>query len=184
MHLTFPLSFRRLTHAVCRWGWISGLLVLGSMGLVPPAIAAEEVVLTYGGLQVAFPVADFRTLAETGAPPPAIAFYLGIAGVDPAAARNTLLSPVPLSPSFLNRLGTAEGDRLLLRLVDVVHTASGEGSVPALRSAILQAASADQQITLLELMEYYPNSQMFINGANISDLLEDLSDIQRLADIE
>ncbi|WP_439341811.1 alpha/beta hydrolase [Vacuolonema iberomarrocanum] len=150
--------------------------------MMSPAMAAEEVVLTYGILQAAFPVEDFRTLAETGEPPSSIAFYLDLAGIEPATAQNTLLSPVALSPQFLNALGTEQGDQLLVRLIDVVHTSSGEGSVPALRSAILQAASADQQITLLELMEYYPNTQMFINGTNLTDLMQDLSEVQGLVE--
>ncbi|MEO1148882.1 MAG: alpha/beta hydrolase [Cyanobacteria bacterium J06638_22] len=165
-----------------RWGWLSGLILLSSGVMTAPAMAAEEVVLTYGILQAAFPVEDFRTLAETGEPPSSIAFYLELAGVDPSVARNTLLSPVALNPQFLNALGTAQGDQLLVRLVDVVHTASGEGSVPALRSAILQAAAADQQITLLELMETYPNTQMFINGANLGDLMQELSEVQGLVE--
>lgn len=181
MNFSLALFSKAITCTVRRWSGLSCLMLVGSLSLAQPAMAAEEVVLSYGILQAAFPVSDFRALAETGEPPSSIAFYLGIAGVDPAMARNTLLSPVPLSREFLNTLGTERGDRLLVRLVDVVHTSSGEGSVPALRSAILQAASGDQQITLLELMEHYPNSQMFINGANLSDLMQDLSEIQRLA---
>jgi len=184
MNFSLALFSKAITCAVRRWGWLSCLALVGSLGIAQPAIAAEEVVLTYGILQAAFPVSDFRTLAETGEPSSSIAFYLGIAGVDPAAARNTLLSPVPISREFLNVLGTERGDRLLDRLVDVVHTSSGEGSVPALRSAILRSASADQQITLLELMEHYPNAQMFINGANLSNLMQDLSEVQRLAEGE
>ena len=83
---------------------------------------------------------------------------------------------MPLNHQFVDELMNAPtGDRLLTRMTDVVHTPSGEGSIPALRSAITRSAESDQQITLIELMENYPMDQMYINGMNLMPLMHELS---------
>jgi len=177
--LAFSIALKPLTR---RAVWIASLALLtaGSLGVANPSLAAEEVVLTYGPLAASFPLEDLQTLARSGQPSQSLAFYLGIAGVDPAMAQQTLNMAVPLSQTFLDDLLNAPtGDRLLTRLTDVVHTPSREGSVPALRSAIVQAAGADQQITLLELMEHYPTQQMYINAANLMTLMNEISVAQR-----
>lgn len=162
--------------------FVSLFLLLGSLGQAKPSLAAEEVVVTYGPLEASFPLEDLRSLAQSGRPSQSLAFYLGIAGVDAATAQSALNTAMPLSQTFLDDLMNAPtGDRLLTRLTDVVHTPSREGSIPALRSAIVLSAGSDQQVTLLELMENYPTQQMYINGANLMTLMEELSEARAAA---
>lgn len=174
-------AFRPLfsTDVIRRASWTAALALLATVGVVgqaAPSLAAEEVVVTYGPLSASFPLRDLQTLARTGEPSRSLAFYLGLAGVDNTTAQGALNTSLPLSQEFLDDLMNAPtGDRLLSRLTEVIHTPSQEGSIPALRSAIVRSAGTDQQITLLELMENYPMDQMYINGINLMPLMQELS---------
>jgi len=164
------------------WGGFSALTLLGCLSFAVPAWAAEEVVLTYGPLEAVLSVNDLQALAQTGQASQSLGFYLGIAGVDPAAVRRTLNQSVPVSDAFVAQVSSGqEGDRLLTRMTDVVYASDRQRSVPALRTAILNAAQNDQQITLLELMEHYPQRQMYINGSNIRQVMQELSAAQEVS---
>lgn len=179
----FPFFSMDLGRRALWTGRLTVLVVLGSLAQAAPSQAAEEVVLTYGPLQAALSLQDLTALSRTGQASQSLGFYLGLAGVDPATARRTLNAPLPLSQAFLDDLmHSSTGDRLLTRLVDVVHTSSREGSIPALRSAIVLSAGGDQQITLLELIQNYPTPQMYIDAANLMTLMQEISAAQHGAE--
>jgi hypothetical protein len=155
------------------------LLLLGSMVMgssIAPVMAAEQLVVTYGAFQASFTLRDLETLANTGEVPNSIGFYLELAGVAPQDLRSALNTKVKVSHHFLdNLLNTEGGEYVLSEITQVVHTPSRQANVQALRSAFIMAASDDQQVSLLELLQHYPTQQVYVNGGNLIQLAQDLS---------
>jgi hypothetical protein len=155
-------------------GLLAGLIVTGLP--IAPAIAADQLVVTYGAFHAAFAISDLQTLAETGEVPSSIELYLELAGVTSEELRLALTSEVTVSHRFLdNLLNTEGGEYTLTEVTQVIHTPSQQASVQALRSALIAAASDDQQISLLELLQTYPTQQVYINGGNLIQLARDLT---------
>jgi hypothetical protein len=108
--------------------------------------------------------------------PSSIELYLELAGVTSEELRLALTSEVTVSHRFLdNLLNTEGGEYTLTEVTQVIHTPSQQASVQALRSALIAAASDDQQISLLELLQTYPTQQVYINGGNLIQLARDLT---------
>lgn len=166
-----PLKSELLSSmALLLWG-ISGVLVSAS-----PAGAAEQLIVTYGAFQASFTVSDLEILANTGETPNSVDFYLELAGLTSEQFRSILTAEFDVSHSVLDdMLNTEGGEYLLSEVTQVIHTPSQQANIQALRSSLVLAASDDQKVSLLELLQTYPTEQVFINGANLIQLANDLS---------
>lgn len=143
---------------------------------IAPVMAAEELVVTYGAFQASFTLHDLETLAQTGDVPNSIGFYLELAGVAPEDLRSALNTTIKVSHPFLdNLLNTEGGEYVLSEVSQVVHTPSRQANIQALRSAFIMAASDDQQVSLLELLQHYPTQQVYVSGGNLIELAQNLS---------
>lgn len=152
-------------------GIISALLPVGAVG------AAEQLVVTYGALQANFAVSDLEILANTGETSGSIEFYLGLAGLTSEQFRSMLTTPFDVSHNFLDdMLNTEGGEYFLSEVTQVIHTPSGQANIQALRSSLVLAAHDDQQVTLLELLQKYPTQQVYVNGANLMQLAQELTE--------
>jgi hypothetical protein len=139
-----------------------------------PALAADELVLTYGVLQTSIPIADLEALASTGTVSNQLSFYLNLANLAPNLLRTVLTSELPIHHNLLDDLLNSEGGEYLLsEITQIVHTPSQQANLQALRSEVVLAAD-DRQITLLEVLQNYPTQQVFINGANLLQLAREL----------
>ncbi|MEM6838738.1 MAG: alpha/beta hydrolase [Cyanobacteria bacterium P01_C01_bin.120] len=174
------MSIRKTSLFAGLVGFTSGLLAhLGG------AIAADMVVLTYGPLAIDVPIEDLAVFAESGETSDELGDLLQLAGQDPAQVRNTLNEPVPVNLTVLDlALNSPPGEWMLDRVSETIHPASGEAGRLALRSALIGAASTDNEITLLEVMQAYPSPEIVVRGDRlvetynrINDILEPLADL-------
>lgn len=135
-----------------------GLTIIG--GLVfdaPSATAAETIVMKYGPIRRSLPVQDLRQLSDTGKPSRKLRSYLKLAKQSPESLRTRLTQPLNISVVTLDsRLNSVAGGLLLDEAGRYIHPPGERGSRQALRSALVLSASGDNQITLLESLEYYP----------------------------
>ncbi|MEM9768227.1 MAG: alpha/beta hydrolase [Cyanobacteria bacterium P01_D01_bin.71] len=149
------------------------------------ALAADMVVLTYGPLAVDVPMDDLETFAESGETSDELGNLLEMAGQEPAQVRNTLNEPVPVNLTVLDlALNSPPGEWMLDRASETIQPASGEAGRLALRSALIGAASVDNEITLLEVMQAYPSPEIVVRGDRLvetynllNDILEPLEDL-------
>ena len=129
------------------------------------AAGAEKVVLKYSAIRMTLPVSELEIFAETGQMSPALEMLLGKANKDPEAVRNSLTRPVKVSQSFLDRtLNSKVGEIILDEVGQVIRTPSGKANREALREALVLSATNDNEITLLEAMKNYPNSEVYVEG--------------------
>jgi hypothetical protein len=129
------------------------------------ATAAEKVVLKYSVIRMTLPVSELEIFAETGKMSPALEMLLGKAKKDPETVRRSLTRPIKVSHRFLEgTLNSQVGEIVLDEVGQVIRTPSGNENRGALRSALLLSASNDNQITLLEAMKNYPNTEVHVEG--------------------
>ncbi len=132
------------------------------------AHAAEEIVLKYKILQASISVSELATFAETGELSPALQKYLNLAGRDPQELRSALTKKVDVSPLLLDRVfNSFPGEILLDQVGQVIHTPSGQADRQALRAAIVLSATSDSSLTLLEIMQNYPTSEIQVDGERL-----------------
>jgi hypothetical protein len=150
--------------------------IVGTSGFASSAGAAEQLVLTYGAYQASFAVSDLEILAKTGEASNALKFYLGLAGLTPDELQAILTAEFDMSHHVLDKiLNTQGGEYLLSEVTQVIHTPSQQANIQALRSSLVLSAHDDQKVSLLELLQKYPTQQVYVNGANLIQLANDLS---------
>lgn len=141
-----------------------------------PAGAAEQLIVTYGAYQASFAVSDLEILANTGETSASIGFYLELAGLTPEQLRSVLTTQFDVSHNVLDdMLNTEGGEYLLSEVTQVIHTPSQQANIQALRSSLILSASDDRQVSLLELLQKYPTQQVYVNGANLVQLANELN---------
>lgn len=151
-------------------GLVSALIPASSAG------AAEQLIVAYGAFQASFAVSDLEILAKTGTVSNSVGFYLELAGITPAQFRSMLITEFDVSHHVLDKmLNTQGGEYLLSEVTQVIHTPSQQASIQALRSSLVLSASDDQRVSLLELLQKYPTTQIHVNAASLMRLAADLS---------
>ena len=151
-----------------------------ALGIAQSASAAERVVLKYGWFQRSVAVSDLSTLAETGEASSELRSYLRLAGQSPARLRRDLNRDVDVNPVTLDRLlNTPLGDAALDQITPAIHTESGTADRQALRAALVLAASEDENISIIEVLEEYPTSEVYLDGDRIVDAYRQIANIQQ-----
>ncbi len=138
--------------------------------------AAEKIVLKYRIFEASISVSELATFAETGELSPALQTYLTLAGRDPQELRTALTEKVNVSPQLLDRvLNSLPGEILLDQVGQVIHTPAGRADRQALRAAIVLSATPDSNLTLLEIMQNYPTSEVQVEGDRLVQVYNQLS---------
>ncbi len=144
------------------------LAITGILSVGGAAIAADEVVLTYGVLGRSVPIAEFEELAETGEATGTLKFLLDLSGEDPEEARQILTYEVDADVVLVDGiLNTGAGEFFLSELGRVLETHRHVEGVKALRGALVTSASTDNTISLLEFIQKYPTEALYINGLEL-----------------
>ncbi len=152
------------------------------------AIAAESVILKYNILRTSIPVDELANFAETGEASPTLSYYLDRSGQDPATVRRILSQEVNANPVLLDRvLNNRIGEFMLDRIGQSVTTPSGEASRQALRSAIVLSANKGNKVSLIEILQNYPTSEVVLEGDRLAQTYNQLyiltEDLQRILNL-
>lgn len=140
------------------------------------AIAAETVVFKYGIFRETVPVSQLAALAETGEVSPKLRFFFNQANQDPQAVRNTLTKEVSVNLVTLDRLlNNQPGIFLLDQISQTIHTPSGKADRQALRSSLVLSASKDNKVSLIEIIQNYPTTEVEVEGKRLVRTYEQLS---------
>ena len=133
--------------------------------------AAESVVLKYGMLRQSIPVAELSTLAETGEPSSELEFYLGLAKKQPKDLQKLLMKPIKVEGVPLSKfLNSFPGIFLLDVVGEYLSTPSGRASRESLRGALVSSALPDGDIKLIEVLENYPTSELYVEGDRLAEI--------------
>jgi hypothetical protein len=139
------------------------------------ADAAQTVVLKYSFLQDKVSVAELSTFAKTGELSPSLQFYLKMAGREPDQLRRILTQEVKVNPNVLSQvLNSSLGEAMLDRATQVIHTPSDRANRESLRGALVSSAIPDGKITLIETLENYPTSEVYIEGDRLVEFAQNI----------
>ncbi len=145
------------------------------------AIAAERVVLKYGVFRESIAVADLKTFAKTGEISSDLQFYLDAARQNPKDFRRILTQPAAVNIVTLDRvLNHPIGNILLDQIGQAIHPPGSVASRQAIRSALVLSASPDNQISLIEVMQNYPTSEVEVEGNQILQLHRQIKEMGKL----
>lgn len=157
-----------------------GALTLSS---IKPVAAAEDLVFTYGPLQVPFNINELEEFAETGEVPSKWRFYFNVTGIDPRVVQTILSQELKVSLTLAdNVLNTIPGEFALFSMGQIIHTRSRRANIQALRSAFVLSVADDDTLSVLEFLKTYPLDQVYIDGVELAKVARDVS--QAVEDIE
>jgi len=164
-------SFIPKLRQVLAVGLTAGILLTSSN-----AIAAEQVVLKYKVLREKISVRELTRLTETGTPSPALAAYLKLAGKNPEDIRQPLTQVVRVNPLLLDRvINSWVGNAVLDQMSQAIHTPSNQANRQALRAAITLSATPDGKLTLMEVLQNYPITEVEVEGDRLVAAFRQLS---------
>lgn len=144
-----------------------------------PVKAAEQVVLKYRIFRESLSVEELSTFAETGKLSSSLEANLALARQDPKVIRKYLSEPVKVNPVILDKvLNSPVGNAILDQLSQVIHTPSQKANRQALRSALVLSANVDKQMTLIEIMQNYPTSEVEVDGERLESAYRQLRRLQ------
>lgn len=149
------------------------------------AIAAQKVVFTYGLFRESLSVDELTTFAQTGEASSSLRFFLDQTRQNPQTVRNSLIRELNVSPVTLDRtLNNRVGQYLLDQIGYSIHTRSNQANRQALRSALVISASKDNKVSLIEVIQNYPTSEVIVEGERLVRTYDQLSilaeDFQRI----
>lgn len=144
-----------------------------------PAFAAERVVLKYGVFRESLSVEELSTFAQTGELSRSLRVNLALARQNPRAIRQYLTQPVKVNPVFLDRvLNSPVGNVILDQISEVIHTPSRRADRQAIRAALVVSASQDGQVSLIEIIENYPTTEVEVDGDRLESAYRQLRRLQ------
>jgi hypothetical protein len=134
-----------------------------------PAFAAERVVLKYRIFRESLSVSELSMFAQTGKLSSSLSSNLASSGQNPQQVRKYLTEPVKVNLLILDKiLNSPVGNAVLDQLSQVIHTPSTKADRQALRSALVLSASKDEKITLIEIIQNYPASEVEVDGDRLA----------------
>jgi predicted dienelactone hydrolase len=149
------------------WGCLSGFGFTVSLLAPPAAIAAEKVYASYGFIELTILVKDLENYAKFGRLSPALQAYAKYLKPDQLQnLRDALKKRIDLSSQVVSQfLYTPTGEKLLERASALVKARSKVSSVQALRSAIILSANDPEGLTVLKMLQNYPDNGIQLDVA-------------------
>ncbi len=177
--LTSRLTERNNRHSISR-KILPLTVAVGFLSMATPSLGAEKIVLTYGEFGRSVPVSEFETLAQTGTATGTLKQLLKLTKENPSDVQKVLNSEVKIKAVWVDGLlNTAPGKFLLSELGKIVHTPAQKGNVQALRSALVLSASNDNSLSLLEVFQNYPTSDLVVDGVQIQRDIKEVKAIEQ-----
>jgi hypothetical protein len=138
--------------------------------------AAEKVVLKYSVLQVPISVSELETFAKTGQMSPPLALLLTQSKQNPDTVRQTLTKPVKINYNLVkDNLKSMPAKLILDQVGQVIHPPSNQHDRDSLGNAVLKSLEKDNELTLLEVMQNYPTSEIQVEGDRLGEAYTQLA---------
>ncbi|MBE9012185.1 alpha/beta hydrolase [Pseudanabaenaceae cyanobacterium LEGE 13415] len=157
------LNCRFFQHWQVALGMISAALL--STSTLHPASAAERLLVSNGTTERTISVKSLARYAQTGTVDEELAAYArSLPPEQLKRLQQVLNAQFPFGAVQVSRLvETPTGIGFLKRLQQIIQAGTPEASVKALQTAFVRAAEDSRGLTLLNLLENYPTSEVKIN---------------------
>lgn len=153
----------------------SGLYFLLGLGisllLISQAQASGTIVLQSRDLKAPLPLADLQAFAEGQEPSPALQQFLQASNQNPTEVKQWLTTKIR-PPQLTHFIST---DFTLLQINKVVGDPLGRESLPPLRTAFSKALKTDQEFSVLEILQNYPDPRVRLELSRLGQVYTDVS---------
>ena len=145
------------------------------------AIAADNIIVKYGLLQESISLEELKTFSETGETSPKLDFYLKASNQSPSKIRRILKKPIPVDGVMLSdMLNNPFGGIVLNSFSDVITTPSKRASKESLRGALVTSALDNDDISILEVLENYPTSEVHLQGDRLVETYDQIESVLKM----
>jgi hypothetical protein len=159
------------------WG-LSLFVLIFSLSFPTQIYAAETIVFKYSFLRQSVSVKELSTFVETGEMSSSLRNFFESAKQDPETIRQVLGEKITVDAIILSKfLNTFVGEILLNIVSGYIQTPSGRASTESLRGALVISALPDNNISLMEILENYPTSEIHVEGDRLVELYQRLKDL-------
>nr|WP_234488671.1 alpha/beta hydrolase [Oxynema sp. CENA135] len=147
----------------------TSVVVLNTTPTVAQQKVVEKVTLTYGPQRLSIPVSDLEMFATTGERSNVVDFIISVTDQEPELFRNVLTTQIPANLGILDdSLNFILGELVLYEIGQVIHPPSRRLVIEALRASIVNSASDDSQVSLLEVIQNFPAQELIIEGRQLN----------------
>jgi hypothetical protein len=138
------------------------------------AMASEGIVLQYGAQQETLSLEKLQEFTETGEVPEVLTDRLQLSSQDVDDLRRILQLQIEnIDLDFLEKaLNSSIGD-FILRQVGEVISSDLESDIQALAETLVVAAE-DSRLSMLEIMEKFPERLIYVQGRGLAKVYEDI----------
>ena len=160
-------------------GVLSGLwlLVLGSQA--PVVQAAERIFVSFSLFERSIALKDLEVFAKEGRIQGTLGSYTRFFDDQQLEQlRAGLVAPLDVTPlAAAQFLYTSVGEGLLQRAGQVVRPKSGQGNLPALRSALILGAADPEGLTALSALRHFPTDSVQVNLQSALAIFKSAQDV-------
>jgi predicted dienelactone hydrolase len=163
------LTLQQQSRQRLRWRWwgLSTGLGLGLSGLALPAMAAEQISLSFPPLKpLSISVDTLQAFATNGTASSDLALLVTLTPPDQISLlRQALQVRFQISPTTVKLFAaTQTGRTMFQRMGEVLKTSDGKNGALALQTAFLQAAADPQGLTIISVIRQFPDTTIMVNG--------------------
>lgn len=164
--------------SLTRYSLIISTLITLIFNPFTKAIAADKIILNYSVLHQSIPVEDLTVFCETEEISPALSDFLRLANQKPQNVRDTLCRKIPVNGVMLSKmLNNPLGGVVLDVFAQVITTPSQKASRESLRGAVVTSALKDNNISIIEVAQSYPTTEVHINGDRLMEIYQKIEGI-------
>ncbi len=164
--------------SLTRYSLIISTLITLIFNPFTKAIAADKIILNYSVLHQSIPVEDLTVFCETEEISPALSDFLRLANQKPQNVRDTLCRKIPVNGVMLSKmLNNPLGGVVLDVFAQVITTPSQKASRESLRGAVVTSALKDNNISIMEVAQSYPTTEVHINGDRLMEIYQKIEGI-------
>ena len=160
-----------LSPKLSRFISLGQLFILGAgatLALSSRANATELITLQYKDRSALVTIDDLSRFARTGAIPQSIQDLFATTDKIPSDISTILNKELKISRQFVDSfIDSAIGDFVLGGLDEVINNASSSRDLTNVRSTLVAAYEDDNRVSLIELIERYPQNEVQINVTSL-----------------
>ena len=126
------------------------------------AIAAESILLTYDNEKLNITISELQSFARTGDLTPQMESFFNTTKQVPTVWSNLITDEVKV-PQFIESFLESPRGRFILHRIETVVFHLNEKSEQEIDTALIDSMEDDDRISIIELVEKYPESTVTIN---------------------
>jgi hypothetical protein len=177
---TFPMKLS----SVCR-NLLSIIIGVGTLTCGQSAIAAQSIVFRYGIFGASLSIQELTEFVRTGTPSANVRSFLRLANQQPESVRGILSQEIPVNVNTLDRLlDSPVGNVTLDRLGQTFQTPANVANRQALRGALIVSASRDNRLSLIEVLQNYPATDLVIDARQLRGNVTQFSELSKLFQLQ